>query len=515
METQMTDILRGYAWKDGVLLDPIPETLFPKTCTPDTFIETLKDLGGCFSVIIERGDYILAGVDIIRSYPLFWAEHDNELLIGDNACEIWGKLGKPALDMDKVPEFLMSGVVIGNDTLFPGLKQLEAGQCVIWKKTTAVLMIKDYYVYRNVYEPVEDPLPALDIVHEHIIQRLIDSAGGRTIVIPLSGGNDSRLIAVMLKRLGYTNVICYTYGSSHLPECQTSRRVAKFLNFPWHVVEHNRRLWFEAFNSDEMKRHFSYATHLSVEPHIQDWLAVRTLKERGLLPEDSLIVPGHSGDFPEGANLPQVFEDFEHISERQLLEAVFERHFNLWSCPNAQLHDLFGRKLSDYLQIPGELPAESAASIYDIWDWRNREAKFIVNSVRVYEFFGYGWRLPLWDRELLDFWARIPLADKMHQNLYKQYKQKYQSFMPESSNNLTIAQRVQNRINSRRFGHLSNSAYGRFIDYSDREAYLNAKVADLIDPNFNYPSFINKDLPVLRADINALQALVWLKQLQS
>jgi hypothetical protein len=35
-----------------------------------------------------------------------------------------------------------------------------------------------------------------------------------------------------------------------------------------------------------------------------------------------------------------------------------------------------------------------------------RQAKFICSSVRVYEDFGFEWRLPLFDHELMDFWAR-------------------------------------------------------------------------------------------------------------
>ena len=44
------------------------------------------------------------------------------------------------------------------------------------------------------------------------------------------------------------------------------------------------------------------------------------------------------------------------------------------------------------------------------WNWRERQAKFILNSVRVYDYFGYGWRLPLFEKELLDFVASIPVT---------------------------------------------------------------------------------------------------------
>lgn len=515
MESQMNpkDILRGHIWKDGVFHDPIPEGLFPAACSPERFAEILKTLDGCFSFVLERGEYLLAAVDIKRSLPLFYAVQQNELLVSADARELRSRLGNPPLDQEAVPEFLLAGIISGNDTLFRNLKQLEAGQYLLWHKPTATLQVKDYFRYSHLYEPIANPLQELDRVHERVFTRLIESARDRTIVIPLSGGNDSRLVAVMLKRLGYPKVLCFTYGSSHLPECQTSRRVAKFLNFPWIIVETNRRLWYQAYHSEEMRRFLAGATHYCTSPHIQDWLAVQTLKQRGLIPDDSIIVPGHSGDFPEGANLPQIFEDKEDLTAHNLLEAIFSRHYNLWYCPNDRRNLLFAERLRNYLQFPDEMKAEIAAGYFDEWDWRNREAKFIVNSVRTYEYFGYDWRIPLWDREFLDFWRRIPLEQRMHQNLYGQYKHRYQAALPPSSNDLSLPERWQKKVRSLSFGNLPNPRYGRFLDYRNKHDYFTTRVATLCAPNISYPDFVNQELPILRADINALQALSFLKEL--
>jgi hypothetical protein len=37
-----------------------------------------------------------------------------------------------------------------------------------------------------------------------------------------------------------------------------------------------------------------------------------------------------------------------------------------------------------------------------------RKAKFIINSVRVYEFWGYDWWLPLNDQEFIDYCLKLP-----------------------------------------------------------------------------------------------------------
>ena len=37
---------------------------------------------------------------------------------------------------------------------------------------------------------------------------------------------------------------------------------------------------------------------------------------------------------------------------------------------------------------------------------------------RVYEFFGYEWKLPLWDKEYLDYWETIDSKHKLNRNLF-------------------------------------------------------------------------------------------------
>jgi len=350
-------------------------------------------------------------------------------------------------------------------------------------------------------------------MHEHIFQRLIDSAEGRTLVVPLSGGYDSRLIAAMLKRLGYPKVICYTYGNPRHGECVTSRKVAKFLNLPWIMVEHNRRQWFDAFQSADMQRFWHYSTNLSASPHVQDWLAVQQLKQRQLIPEDSIIVPGHSGGSLQGANLVQIFEDKDDLTAQDLLNAIFQRYFTLWPCSLELRNRLFSQRVTQRLQIPETLRAETAASLYDEWDRRDRQAKFIANSVRVYEYFGYDWRMPLWDAEFLNFWSRIPVEQRMHRSLFKQYVHKYQTIPLPTYHDFSWPQRIVNRVIRSRHGFLINPAYGRYLDYRDRAAYLTTPVSTLCEADFAYPAFVRQDIPILHTQVNAVQALIYLQAL--
>jgi asparagine synthase (glutamine-hydrolysing) len=71
----------------------------------------------------------------------------------------------------------------------------------------------------------------------------------------------------------------------------------------------------------------------------------------------------------------------------------------------------------------GKPPAteEEFVSAVDEWVTRHRLARFIINAVRVYEYFGLQWRMPLWDNELVEFWYRIPTAPRRKNALYNEY----------------------------------------------------------------------------------------------
>ncbi|MBN1552549.1 hypothetical protein JW979_13825, partial [bacterium] len=71
------------------------------------------------------------------------------------------------------------------------------------------------------------------------------------------------------------------------------------------------------------------------------------------------------------------------------------------------------------LEVLGDLdqyPDQSSA--FESWDISERQSKFIVNSLRVYEFFGYDWWIPFWDKEFMDYWCRIRPKNRLNQSLY-------------------------------------------------------------------------------------------------
>lgn len=54
----------------------------------------------------------------------------------------------------------------------------------------------------------------------------------------------------------------------------------------------------------------------------------------------------------------------------------------------------------------------------ECFNWQERQSKFIANSVKCYEYFGFEWRIPLWDNEIADYWMRVPARCRYGRNLF-------------------------------------------------------------------------------------------------
>lgn len=382
----------------------------------DGSLAPLVDLNGFFAFVREESTRVIAVVDRIRSIPLFYGRADSRVFLSDDAEWMRRKVGDTAMDPVAREEFQLTGYVTGAETLFPSVRQLQAGEVLVVDTAGVVPRVTTHRYYRFLHsEPAQFDSEALrsnlEVLLASIIRRLIDYADGRQIVVPLSGGYDSRLIATLLKRSGYTNVIAFTYGTPGNQESRTSRTVADALGLQWRFVEYSNRRWREAWKTDERWDYQKWASGWASIPLVQDWLAVRVLKQQAIIADDCVFVPGHTGDFISGGHIPNTATPGGQARLASLTEAIVNKHYRL-----APIHHISRRPLSfwwervlDRAESGPITRGEDLANFFEKWEWQERQAKFICNAVRVYEFSGYDWWLPLWDREFVEFWEQIPL----------------------------------------------------------------------------------------------------------
>lgn len=419
--------------KEAILSRKVLAETFRDAGNADIFYERIRALNGFFAVVIHTSSKVFAAVDRVRSIPLFYAVKGTHFYLSDNARWIWDKLGYPVLDPYSAAEFLLTGYVTGNLTLVNGIKQLQAGEILIFDVSTGTVELERYYrfLHREINEgSKEEFLECLDVVTQNSIERLVRFANGRPIVIPLSGGLDSRLIAMQLRKQGYPNIIAFSYGRPGNAESEVSRQVAEQLKIPWKFIPYSHDLWREWYNSVEYSQYVKRADGLCSVAHIQDWPAVWVLLRKGEIPADSVFVPGHSADFVAGSHIPPELLPLRRVDIERVVQSVWNHHYLLIDVkyaaaivdkPTREVLERLKVRIRELIDNIFGSSLEEAISAYENWDWQERQAKFIVNSVRVYDFWGCEWWLPLWDREFIDFWRTVPLHLRINKNLYDTY----------------------------------------------------------------------------------------------
>ena len=376
----------------------------------------LNEMNGFYAWVLKEDDRIIASVDHVRTFPLFYGQKNSSFYISDDAEWVRQQVNDLELDPIAKAEFQLAGCVTGSNTLFPNVKQLQAGEYLVATHSGNKVKLSLHRYYQFLHkEPVEYHEPGLrNKMHQVTIasiQRLIDYANGRQIVVPLSGGYDSRLIVTVLRKLGYRNVLTFSYGVAGNEESVYSKKVADALDLRWHFVEYSDELWREAWYTEERWQYQKWGSGWSSAPLTQDWLAVRELKKGDFVDENCVFVPGHSGDFVAGSHIPDQAFQASKFTQQDVVDAIFSQHYSLASLKIFNQTRKFWNKMILKRCKLGEISEPwTFVDAFEQWDWQERQAKFICNSVRVYEFYGYDWWMPLWDLEFLNFWEIVPLA---------------------------------------------------------------------------------------------------------
>lgn len=404
-----------------------PAEVFEEVMEKKQLISKLNSMNGFWGAVITDGaGYGWIAADRIRTYPVFYAQTAGNLYISSDAYWIREKCGLREIDSDAELEFLMTGYVTGSDTLISGIKQIQQGEVVFFEwseeKEEYIFTAERYYRYLHQIpeEKSEDALlDELDQAMASAFKRLIDVAQGRTIAIPLSGGYDSRLVAMMLKRLGYNNLIAYTYGVKGYQEAQISKAVAENLQIPWNFIEYNNEKWYMNYRSDEFKRYLRYGGNLAFLAHVQDWIAVKELQHKNIFPQDTIFTPGLIANVGAYASHPSDTLD-RGLTIDRAVSLVESRHYN-YSAYHVD-PELKQKMKARIISRMGDLKQYTCNLAFcDSFNFAERQAKYINNSIRGYEFWGYNHWTVFWDTELLDFWSKTPWNFILSKKLYDKY----------------------------------------------------------------------------------------------
>lgn len=390
------------------------------SCPDPTDPDILVSHPGRLTAIRVGDDEVVLAQDRLRSWPMFWALEDGadggrRLIISDDATAMRGALSAPRLDPRARREFLDAGFVSGADTLLVGVHQTEQGTIVRIDRATGRARTASYALARFSEESdmVVDPeefsdllLTALDAGMGRVLEDLAARPGSPRLVLPLSGGLDSRLLVAWLTlHDALDRAVAFTYGRPGSREVEVSRKVAEAVGLEWHAVDYVPSDLREAWQTQDAADFLEYGYALGALPHVQDWYALRSLLERGVVRPGDVVLPGHTivGNMHDEHLLEE-----PRVTRGQVAKAIIVHHQELQGDQRRAYADPYrAAKVRDFLALhPFTGSPRDVQSILESYNVRERQTKYINNSMRTYEHLGLEWALPMLDVEFWNTWHR-------------------------------------------------------------------------------------------------------------
>ncbi|GGK47200.1 MULTISPECIES: asparagine synthase C-terminal domain-containing protein [Flavobacteriaceae] len=389
------------------------------------FIKKIKEINGIFTVLIKLNNKTLIASDTTRVFPLFYTFINTELFLSDNVEYLKEKFNLQEINKNSSNEFLASGYTLGNKTLLNNIFCLQSNEYIIFANNT--ITKRDFffsYATKKVNNSEYSKLRKQAIeAFENTFNRLIVSLNNRTVVIPLSGGYDSRLIVLMLKKHNYKNVICFTYGKKNNLELHNSKKVASELGYKWIYVEYTNELIENYIGSEKFKKFAHFTCNYISMPSLQDYFAVKYLSENNLIPSDSIFIPGHSGDFLGGSQFLKVIP--ENLKSSEIPNLILKEKFNHNKISNKSKEAIKNTVKELLLDFDRNYQNNIHYSVFEDFDIKEKITKIIFKDSLGYIYCGYEHRFPYWDKELLSFFKNVPIEYKKMKFLYDDILKNY------------------------------------------------------------------------------------------
>lgn len=151
-------------------------------------------------------------------------------------CDFVGN--KHNLDLEAICVYVAIGFFLDKDTFYKELKVLgPATDYVLSEGNQHILEEKPYFKWH--YSPIERPFDQIVDEFATLFETIVaEQSAGKKVVLPLSGGLDSRTQAAALAHLKITtNAYSYAFSNGH-DETTYSQKIAQVCNFPfesWYV----------------------------------------------------------------------------------------------------------------------------------------------------------------------------------------------------------------------------------------------------------------------------------------
>ncbi|MGC1392840.1 MAG: asparagine synthase-related protein [Coleofasciculaceae cyanobacterium] len=344
--------------------------------------------------------------DILGIFPIYYYVKDEVALVASSP-ELFRHhpLFTPQFNPAGLVGILLTNGLVNGQTLWKGIKRLDAGHCLIAPPQASPQEIKQYETPGfSQHEPYKN----LDYSeHLELLEQIIDQTLKRHTLeqqkhtLLLSGGLDSRMLAGFLHRQG-KSFVTLTLGKSSDIEMQCAIPVARTLGLEYHT----------AINQLD---HYPLSAELLTQwEHLSSgfngvamgWSTISPLNQ--LAPK---VMAGFSIDTAMGKSM------VTHPQEKRSFELCWNREINNWGISAEVLNKLLRKEVFGNLVQDTISEVRQTYSSYSDLEFRRRWWYALYQRQR-FHVGAYAWRfsfgawpvLPVLDLELLKTTLSLPLS---------------------------------------------------------------------------------------------------------
>ena len=388
--------------------------------TEAVFNRRLERANGSFALWLDDGHRRLAAVDRLRSIPLFWS--DKPLSGAFHARDL-----APNAPPDPVLAhfFREWGHTPFDASLWANVHQLPPGSALA-ADGDAPPRVWNWFSLRRVGGMTglveAELLQLLDGVADRLTDRLTTLAASRPIALALNGDLSSRLLLALLRRVGYPELFCWTYGHPQSSHVALSKAVAQQLACPWFFVD-SRRLRVDQL-MDATGQGFLLSAHRGAYvPQVAPFLALEALRAGSSFNPEALVIWGGWGDEISGSDLPTA-ELAQHFGLTHT--GVMARLQDQLRNGQARKHRTNNEKVQQLAlqQLLAWGPLQSSRdwlALYEAWLLAGPFTLKALSMARAAEHVGCDWMTPLADAEWLQLWFDVPNAFRAEQALFRKW----------------------------------------------------------------------------------------------
>ncbi|MCB0698570.1 MAG: hypothetical protein H6551_09640 [Chitinophagales bacterium] len=349
----------------------------------------------------------------LGTYHAYWSEELGNNAISTSYFALAKNRKDKKLDWEGITGFLAMGYFPDDSSYLQGIKIFEPASYYHFDSRLQLKQKTRYWDWT--YEPVYKPsIEYISNLHWIIEQSLSVSAENRRVVIPISGGLDSRMLTgALTEGIHYKSLKAFSYGYTDTsPELKIAKQVADSRAIEIHAYTMPNYLFDKLDTITEAVELFQYVDGTR-QASAEEWLRENS----------DVVVGGHWGD---------VWMDSAHITNENELQNAFGtkiiKRGSDWLLKNVcvtqinnserLLQDYFYRFTNKYSHIDD---VDFRFKIYKTDQWSFR---WTVASLRMYQQAAFP-ILPFYDSRLVDLFCNIPTSTVCNRALQVEYIKQY------------------------------------------------------------------------------------------